>query len=348
MKSCFLFGWVYLVLSLGTAYAVELSSDELGAIKLAKQEGKYPVKILENKSGEIDRTVVLVGETHRVNQVRHECAQKLVSSFDLVGIEGGLPLNQEMIEFLEFSYFLGGLYKKGAGKYSGPIELAHQRSLPEKGEEASALGFIRVAPQYASLGKTIPVTGQNEDIYNLFQKIGLRDGDLITPDSMNDVIAKVRNFLAKEKENRKRDVILLESSDRVPDKCQVWLQSELKFIQNLKSAAKIGLGWLGTFTLAKCVGSEPLVDSLLTLGGASAVCYALYELNQYFIRDTQNQAMLETRNQTMVKEILKGFSDKPQAKTMLVLCGEYHFPGILNSLLSEGFIEIDFSKIEPS
>lgn len=66
----------YLALNLSSAVAVELSEEKLTVIKLMSQIGKYPVKVLENSSSEIKQSIVLVGESHRVNQVRYECAQE--------------------------------------------------------------------------------------------------------------------------------------------------------------------------------------------------------------------------------------------------------------------------------
>lgn len=58
--------------------------------------------------------------------------------------------------------------------------------------------------------------------------------------------------------------------------------------------------------------------------------------------------MIHARNQMMVKRILEEFSERPNAKTMLVPVGKDHFPGMSELLLSEGFSEVDLSEIKTS
>lgn len=172
---------------------------------------------------------------------------------------------------MEFCYYFASFFMTKVGSHPGPATLSGQQFLLERAqlspEEAAALSFIGDVTQYGLPPNGFQVTGQPEEYYSLFQKIGLEDGDLITPDTIDDVLSKMRSFL---KEKGKLDYISLEASNPYPEEAKARDQRLLKRIRKLKWAGKIGLGWLGACTLAKCCSSHSIAKGLLTLGGASS------------------------------------------------------------------------------
>src|SRR3989338_8861245 len=89
MKTCVLTLSCLFSLAISTAFAApHLSTSQRSALIEAGQEGQYPVSIVEKEMGGTLRSVILIGETHRVTAKRHELGLKLVNEFNLIGIEG--------------------------------------------------------------------------------------------------------------------------------------------------------------------------------------------------------------------------------------------------------------------
>ncbi len=294
-----LFSVVMIFFSLSSAVAVELSQEQFEALQLAVGVGKYPVTILEKEVDGLIHALVLVGETHSVNQERYVCGQVLVNSFHLIGVEG-IQLSEELQKELSSIDWFLAFFIHRAGSFPGPITVAVSRFFKEQ-EEMSGDKSRGVAILDAST--------QNPEEWAIQQ-------------------------------NHSLNLLFLESYDPLPVEVITFLDSLIQKVRRFKVAYKTGLSLAATLSFAKCLGAHSFAKSLLVFSGLGAAGYFLNELRMSSRENLLIESMVRRRDQVMANQILKFGFERTVDRTMLVLCGEAHCPGILEILYSGGFRKV--------
>lgn len=313
--------------------APPLTPEQKASLLRAIHQGQYSVRIVEKEIDGLFRSVILIGETHRVNVQRHFLGLSLVETFNFIGIEGpdlSAPETSGFASILESSYDISLTVPTAkarskpqidlsslVGRYAGPLSLAFDRyigelaTLAQRRPDLPLIGLLEwtaikekheITQSLSEEPVKINLLEQSSVATQALQKVPgfvpSEDATLSTLE-LRDLFTKIRNLIISDKG---LDLVQLELNSPLPAEL-------IRYAE----------------TLLRAIKEKEIIQDIEDL------------------EERSNQA----RNQVMSKNIIRALKDRPSAQVFLIIVGLNHVPGLASQLVEAyGFQEFDIKSLE--
>lgn len=340
--------FLFLVLFPIVAGADELSGELKALLHRAVSTGEYQVSVLERRGETGKETLVILGETHLKTDTASHLGKEIRKHFKLFGLEG-LNFNQlkpdHLSAYLKAVYPLGALFFTG-GKKATNRSTIHDIVLPRSmsSEEQKMISLI-LSSDWRNVSTSEP-TNLYLDLIKQFyhddahfhdwcESVGI-DQKMIESANTAEIFSKAKKAIYGDSGIQ---IFMLEQFFPLPEKIIRWNDA-------IGKACKVMIGCcalVGTAALAQMADgyiteeAQACLNTAAVVGVASSIDYIRGTFNPVLPNSCQmpispfgiGSAAVEERNLNMAQSVLNALESKLEHKTMLIVVGMLHIPGLV-------------------
>lgn len=330
------------LLAFVSAEAHTLTPAQVAVLTEFQRVSSFPIHVLEKEVMGLPRTLVLLGESHRVKEPVSAAARELISEFHWIGTEG-VRGDEALSRELETSYWLAKfMFSEVVGSSPGVIQMAQSRfnSQFQGMSELSKHGFkLLYGAESVTHSRISELQGMSRDLI-----LGLGYDESAELKDPSELTCRLISYLG-----RSGHVVLeqLEFLEPAPEAFSPWRDSFVSYMQTLKTGCKVGACVVGGTIAAALLGWDRAAEVGIVGGAVGAGLFYRDLALKSFDAQKKLVEMQKQRNQILARQMGRAFELKSQLPTFLAVVGMAHLEGLLPLLRDQGFVETEWRGDRP-